>query len=74
MTDLPTKARESAIQFEAKKDGLTQRQDGSWALRLKVHPLEMSRLISNHAMGQRYVVAMVPVDDNEEPISRDVSE
>lgn len=70
MNDIAAVARENAIPLEVKKDGLQQRQDGSWLLRLKVHPQDSMKLIADAPMGQRYMLAMVALDDNEQPKQR----
>jgi hypothetical protein len=68
MTRQATKATENAISFEGKKDGLAQRQGGDWMLRLTVSGEDMDERITHAAMGTRYQVVMVEVDDNEEPV------
>lgn len=70
MNDVATIARKNAIPLEVKKDGLQQRQDGSWMLRLKVHPQDSMKHVADAPMGQRYMLAMVALDDNEEPKQR----
>lgn len=70
MTDAADMVRELAIPLEVKKDGLQQRQDGSWLLRLRVHPQDSINLIAKAPMGQRYMLAMVELGDNEEPKQR----
>jgi hypothetical protein len=62
-------ARACAVNLEAKKDGLAQLQDGSWVLKLKVHPADMAVSLMQAAMGTRYVVALVEIDDQEQPVS-----
>lgn len=61
-------AREAAISLEAKKDGLSQRQDGSWLLRLRVHQNDDISEIAGAPMGQRYSIAMVAIADDETPL------
>lgn len=70
MSDVADIARENAIPLEAKKDGLQQRQDGSWLLRLRVHPQDSIDAIAKAPMGQRYMLALVELGDNEEPKAR----
>lgn len=70
MTDAIDMVRELAIPLEVKKDGLQQRQDGSWLLRLRVHPQDSINLIAKAPMGQRYMLALVELGDNEEPKMR----
>jgi hypothetical protein len=67
MQDVATIARENAISLEAKKDGLTQRQDGSWLLRLRVHPNDDVTAIAAAAMGTRFMVALVALADDDSP-------
>jgi hypothetical protein len=62
-------ARDSAVHMEAKKDGLQQRQSGDWVLRLTVQATDMPMEVMQAPMGQRYVVALVAIGDNEEPAS-----
>lgn len=64
--DIGRRAVDGAVNFEAKKDGLRQVQEGDWKLTLTVHDLPPN--IMQHAMGQRYQVVVVAIDDNEEPI------
>lgn len=64
-------ARANAIPLEVKKDGLQQRQDGSWLLRLRVHPQDSINDIATAPMGQRYMLAMVALADNDEPLERE---
>lgn len=61
------KAVANAIPLEVKKDGLQQRQNGDWVLRLVVQAADMDLRLMNAAMGTRYQVAMVEVGDDELP-------
>lgn len=61
-----SRARENSIALEAKKDGLQQRQSGDWMLRFTV--AEMHPLIAAAAMGTRYQMVLVEIDDNEEAV------
>lgn len=63
-------ARQSAIPLEVKKDGLQQRQNGDWVLRLVVQAADMDPRITNAAMGSRFQAALVEIDDNEQPKQR----
>ena len=45
------RARENAISFEVKKDGLQQRQSGDWVLRVTVAAIDMHQVIVNAPMG-----------------------
>ena len=60
-------ARQSAIPLEVKKDGLQQRQNGDWVLRLVVQAADMDPRITNAAMGTRFQAALVEVGDDELP-------
>lgn len=60
----------NAIPLEAKKDGLAQRQSGDWVLRLVVQAADMDSRLTNAPMGTRYQVALVEIDENEEPKAR----
>lgn len=60
-------ARQSAIPLEVKKDGLQQRQNGDWVLRLVVQAADMDPRITNAAMGSRFQAALVEIDDDETP-------
>lgn len=67
MTDIPT------ITLECKKDGLTQRQDGTAKLTLVVNAEDMNDAISKlwaAPMGTRYQVVMVEIGDDEQPVDR----
>lgn len=68
------KAIENAIAFEAKKDGLQQKQDGSWTLRLTIAGQDMHQQITQAAMGTRYQVVVVEVGDNEEAVDHKMEE
>jgi hypothetical protein len=68
MTCEATKAVENAIAFEAKKDGLTQRQDGSWTLRLTIASVDMDGRITKAPMGTRYQCVLVEIGDDETPV------
>ncbi len=54
--------------IEVKKDGLSQLQDGSWVLKLKVHPNDMPTSLMVAPMGTRYQAALVELDDDEQPV------
>lgn len=60
-------ARHNAIPLEVKKDGLQQRQNGDWVLRLVVQAADMDQRITNAAMGTRFQAALVEVGDDELP-------
>jgi hypothetical protein len=64
------KARANAIPLEVKKDGLQQRQNGDWVLRLVVQAADMDPRLTNAAMGTRFQAALVEVGEDEQPIER----
>ena len=57
----------NAIPIEVKKDGLQQRQNGDWVLRLTVQAADMDQRVTSAPMGTRYQAVLVEVDDNEQP-------
>jgi hypothetical protein len=68
MTREAARAIENKLAFECKKDGLQQRQDGSWILRLTVHPNDMKMRLAQAAMGTRYQCVLVEINDDETPV------
>jgi len=58
--------RDAAISFEAVKTSLSQTKDGM-ILRLAIHPSDMPRQLMTDWVGSRYQIAMVKLDDNDEP-------
>lgn len=66
-------ARANALQVEAKKHALRQQQDGCWILTLKVHQHDMPQEIMTAAMGARYVMALVEIGDDEQPLPQRVN-
>lgn len=60
-------ARENALTFEAKKDGLSQRQDGSLVVRFKLHPNDEVDALVKAPMGTRYTMALVELNDDDTP-------
>jgi len=60
-----------ASHFEAKKDGLQQKQDGCWKFTVTVHPNDMPPWLLQTAMGTRLMLAAVEIGDNEEPVPHD---
>lgn len=65
MNDQAMRARENAISFEVKKDGLQQRQSGDWVLRLTVQAVDMDQRITTAQMGTRFVCVLVEINDDE---------
>ena len=64
------RAREAALSVEAKKHALRQQQDGCWIMTLRVHQNDMPEAIMKAAMGTRYMLAMVEIGDDEQPVSQ----
>ena len=58
------------IQFEAIKTGLKQSKDG-YMLSLAVHPDDIPDDLMRDFVGSRYVVVMVRLGDDEQPINRE---
>lgn len=61
------RAREYAISFEARKDGLTQNDTKGVVLRLQVHPAECPPDLLTAPVGSRFICSLVSVGDMEEP-------
>jgi hypothetical protein len=55
------------IKFEAKKHGLSQVQDGTFKISLTVHPNDMIADFITAGMGQRFLVVLAAIDDDEQP-------
>lgn len=60
-------SRENAVSFEGVKVAMRQTKDG-YALTLVIHPDDVPPGLFATPVGQRYVVALVAVDDQEQPI------
>ena len=58
------------IQFEAIKTGLRQSKEG-YNLTLAVHPDELPDDLTRDFIGSRYMVVMVRIGDDEQPINRE---
>lgn len=58
-----------SIQFEAIKTGLRQNKDG-YLLSLSIHPDDISDHLVRDFVGARYMVVMVRIDENEQPMER----
>ena len=59
--------RDAAVHFEAVKTSMSQSKQGT-ILRLALHPNEVPPSLHTDWVGSRYMVAMVRLDDNEQPI------
>lgn len=64
--DLPSK---QAVHFEAVKVALSQSKDGH-KLVLAVHPDDLPEDLFRSLVGQRYMIAAVALDDNDQPIPK----
>lgn len=66
------RARSLATDMEARKVGMIQHQDGDWVVKFKVTADSMPAMLTQAPMGQRFVVALVAIGDNEEPLPASV--
>jgi hypothetical protein len=64
--------RENAISFEAVKTSMTQNKDGV-ILRLAIHPNDLPKELLTDFVGSRYLVAMVRMDDDNQPVERNAA-
>lgn len=64
------KARALAVNFEAKKDSLAQRQSGEWKLSFTVKAEDVPTELLKAPMGTRYVLALVEIGDDELPVEK----
>ena len=62
----------ASIQFEGIKTGLRQSKDG-YTLSLVVHPDDLPDDLMRDFVGSRYMVVMVRVGDDEQPLDRDAA-
>lgn len=60
------------IQFEAVKTGLRQGKDG-YILNLSIHPDDIQDDLMRDFVGSRYMVVMVRIGDDEQPLNREQS-
>lgn len=70
MNAVSDKARSAAMQFEGKKNSLTQVQSGDWKLQFTVSAVDVPAGLLTAPMGTRYVVAIVEVSDDEQPVEQ----
>jgi len=63
-------AKRTAVHFEAKKDALKQVQSGDVKVTFTINPEEMPSSLYSDAMGQRYMIAVVALNDDETPKER----
>lgn len=62
--------REAAISFEAVKLGMTQDKNGV-VLKLSIHPDEVPQELLRAWVGARFVIGMVQIGDDEQPVVSD---
>ncbi len=62
-------ASDNALSFEAVKVSMNQTKDGI-KITLVIHPNDIPPSLFSDPVGSRYQVAMVAVDDNDQPIER----
>lgn len=67
-------AREAAIHFECKKDGLRQTQDGGVKVTFNINPNDMPKQLYTDPMGTRYVIALVALNEDETPRSEPIAQ
>ncbi len=60
--------RDAAISVEAKLAGHSKRMDGGLNLRFQVHPNDISPELRDAEIGTRYLIALVQLNDQEEPV------
>jgi len=61
-----TEVRDAAVNFEAVKTSMSQSKQGT-ILRLALHPNEVPPSLHTDWVGSRYMVAMVKLDDEDQP-------
>jgi hypothetical protein len=64
------KARSLAVNMEAKKDSLAQRQSGEWKLAFTVQAGDVPTELLTAPMGTRYMIALVEIGDDEAPVEK----
>lgn len=70
---IAAKARTAAMNCEAKKHAYRQVQDGV-VISFVLHPHEIPPDLASAPLGTRYVLALVEIDENEEPRGGDAPE
>ena len=61
-----TEVRDAAVHFEAVKTSMSQSKQGT-VLRLALHPNEVPPSLHTAWVGSRYMVAMVKLDEEDQP-------
>lgn len=72
MTNIATIARANAISVEAKLVRHSKRADGGINIGLAIHPHGMPQALIDAQLGDRFMVALVQIDEHEQPIEREV--
>jgi len=61
------KAVKNSLQFECKKNSLSQRQNGDWTVSFTVQAADFPDTLRTAVMGTRYVAVLVELNDDESP-------
>lgn len=67
--NIAAKAREAAMAIECKKDAVRQVQCGDWRLTLTIAAADMPVRVITAPPGVRYMLAIVEIGDDEQPVS-----
>jgi len=70
MTTQAAIAREVAFHFQGKKDGLYQKKENDWVVRFTITSDDLNDSLKSAPLGTRYQIALVEIDENEEPLIR----
>ena len=70
MSDISTIARANAISVEAKLVRHSKRTDGGINIGLAIHPHGIPQALIDAQLGDRFMVALVQIDEHEQPIQR----
>ena len=70
MIDLPTIARANAISVEAKLTRHSKRSDGGINIGLDIHPHGIPQALIDAQLGDRFMVALVQIDEHEQPVQQ----
>lgn len=69
MTALARQARDASLSCEAKKHAYRQTQDGV-VVSFVLHPNDVPDALAVSPLGTRYMVALVEIGDDEQPVNR----
>lgn len=64
------KAVANSLQFECKKNSLSQRQNGDWTVSFTVHAGDFPDALRTAVMGTRYQAVIVEIADDETPVEQ----